>query len=982
MQIPAGSLAKPYDGGKAEAVLKEASAAIADDELKAALQTPEAAALTAALAGNSPYLARAIGLNPDWYARILGDEPDRLFEAELAALAQEGPQLESAEALMRRLRRAKGRLALLVAAADVAAAWPLAKVTGALSRFAGLALALATARLLHDRMRKGELDWPRGAPEPPEGALNEGSGLIVLAMGKLGAGELNYSSDIDLIVLYDAEVIDYRGKRSLSDCMVRLAQDLVRMMEARTADGYVFRTDLRLRPDPGATPLAVSVAAAETYYQSAALNWERAAMIKAWPVAGDIAAGKAYLRRIAPFIWRRSLDYAAIEDIHAIKNQIHRHHRHKGTPLAGYDVKLGPGGIREIEFYAQLNQLIHGGRDPSLRERPTLTALDRLAETGRLDPAVRNDLKEAYVFLRMVEHRLQMSEDAQTHSLPDSQTGLERVALFCGFDDLEGFAGALSRHREHVQRHYDDLLPDAPDAPALPSGDALPAHLAELGFGAPESASGIVERWRRGRYRSLKTARARALLESFLPALLDALSATAEPDRGLARFDAFLEKLPAGVQLFSLFQSNPSLFRLIARIMGVAPALSDLLAKRAQLIDALLDPDFFAPLPEQDALRADFDDEVARARDYQDVLDIARRWTDDRRFQIGVQTLEALTPVREASESMTDLADVSVAGLLVHVQGDYAKRHGRFPGGALGIVAMGKYGGRELSFGSDLDVVLLYDVTGEATQSDGPKPVGRSRYFSGLGQAVVTAVTAMTAEGRLWDLDTRLRPSGRAGPLVVTCTTFEDYYRGAAWTWEHMALTRARVIAAPPALAERIEGAVRATLTAERDAAALLPAVADMRRRLDGEFGTDNIWTVKHARGGLVDVEFVIQYLLLREGARHPRIFRPRIEDCADALCAAGILRESEGAKLKAAYELQSALQSILRLAFAGEAPEAAFAPELKATLARAAGLDRFDQVRDALSSAQADVRAIYDKIIAGPAAALAPDSTPGGETP
>jgi len=973
MRIDTAVLPSPDEARKADDAVDEILSGLEEPELRDRLETKDGRALIAALAGHSPYLARLIGSHASMMGQILAGNPADLLADELAQLRTQAAETDSADTLMRHLRRAKGRMALLVAAADIAGAWSLEQVTGALSDFADLALDLALARVVCDRIRRSDLAAPESGERRPVPEIARECGLFVLGLGKLGARELNYSSDIDLIVLYDDEAVRYTGKRSASDCMVRMTQELVRIIDTRTGDGYVFRTDLRLRPDPGATPVALSVTAAETYYQSVAQTWERAAMIKARVVAGDHAAGEAYLERLAPFVWRRSLDFAAIEDIHALKDQIHRHHRHRPLEMAGFDVKLGPGGIRTIEFFAQINQLIAGGRDERLRVRETLRALDRLAEAGWTTPEARDELARGYLFLRRLEHRLQMREDQQTHALPESEEDRSAVARFMGFGDLKTFERELAGHLERVRTRYAALLPREGAEEETLNDEALAERLTKAGFDDPDNALAIVDRWRRGRYRALRTPRARKLMESCLGGLLDAFGETAEPDAAFARFDGFLTALPAGVQLFATFQSNPWLFELIGRIMGTAPALADRLAKRPQLVDALMEPDFFAPLPARATLREELDTALKRARDYQDILDIARRWTDERRFQLGVQTLEAVADIRGASESMTDLAEVSIAALLPHVEDEYAKRHGRFSGGALGIVAMGKFGGRELSFGSDLDLVLLYESAGEAESSDGPRTVGPSRYFSGLGQALITALTAMTAEGRLWEVDTRLRPSGRAGPLVVTLETFADYYTHTAWTWEHMALTRARAVATPRDLAGRIRRSIGRVLTFERDETALLPAVADMRERMAGEFATDNPWSVKHVRGGLVDLEFIAQYLLLREGARTPGVFAPRLDDCIDRLARAQSLSDEDAAALKSAHRLLHGVQSLLRLTVAGEPSAERFTPDLKRALARAGEAASFRALERRLLDAEAEVRHVYERVIAGPAALLVP---------
>ena len=973
MRIDTAVLPPPCEARKADDAVDEILSGLEEPDLRHRLEDEDGRALLASLAGHSTYLARLVGTHAAMMGRILAEEPSDLLAEELADLRAQAAETDSADALMRRLRLAKGRMALLVAAADVAGVWSLEQVTGALSDFADLALDLALARVVCDRIRRGDFAPPESGETRPLPEIARESGLFVLGMGKLGAHELNYSSDIDLIVLYDDETLRYTGKRSASDCLIRMTQELVRIIDTRTGEGYVFRTDLRLRPDPGATPVALSVAAAETYYQSVAQTWERAAMIKARVVAGDFTAGEDYLARLAPFVWRRSLDFAAIEDIHALKDQIHRHHRHRPLELKGFDVKLGPGGIRTIEFFVQINQLIAGGRDERLRVRETLCALDRLVEAGWTTPEACDELARGYRFLRRLEHRLQMREDRQTHALPESEEERRAVAGFMGCDDLETFERELAGHLERVRARYAALLPrEGADEESL-SEEALAERLTRGGFGDPENALAIVDRWRRGRYRALRTPRARKLMENCLGGLLDAFGETAEPDAALARFDGFLAALPAGVQLFATFQSNPRLFDLIGRIMGTAPALAEGLAKRPQLIDALMEPDFFAPLPGREVLQEELDSALKRARDYQDILDIARRWTDERRFQLGVQTLEGVADIRKASESMTDLAEVSIAALLPHVEDEYAKRHGRFAGGTLGIVAMGKFGGRELSFGSDLDLVLLYEIAGETDVSDGSRPVGPARYFSGLGQALITALTAMTAEGRLWEVDTRLRPSGRAGPLVVTLETFADYYAHTAWTWEHMALTRARVVATPRDLAERIRHTTGRVLTFERDDTGLLPAVAVMRERMAREFATDNPWSVKHVRGGLVDLEFIVQYLLLREGARKPAVFAPRLDDCIDRLADAQSLSGEDAAALKSAHRLFHGIQSLLRLTIPGDPAAERFTPDLRRALARVGDAPSFEALERQLLDAEAEVRHVYERVIAGPAALLAP---------
>ncbi len=951
-----------------------------------------AGTLLRALAGNSPHLARLIRRLPDFFGRILDEDPALLLREILAGLSGDGPQERDEATLMRELREAKARLALLVATTDIAGVWSLERVTGALSDFAEAAVDSVTRWFVARAADRGDLE--RSVLGREERDIQEGSGLIVLGLGKLGGRELNYSSDIDLIILYDEERIPYRGAKTPQDFAVRFARTLVRVLETPTADGYVFRTDLRLRPDPGATPLALSVGAAETYYQSLALNWERAAMIKARPVGGDREAGRRYLDLLSPFVWRRSLDYAAIEDIHAIRDQIIRHYDQAGRRLEGYDVKLGEGGIREIEFFAQIQQLVHGGRDPRLRVRSTLAALDRLVETGRLDPTVRDELAAAYRHLRTLEHRLQMVEDRQTHRLPEDRRELARIAVFMGCGGTNGEAspeaadtdaaiGALARelrrHTERVKRHYDALLPPSGENVGL--DERTIGELAHrVGFPDPGHVATMAENWRHGRYRALRSDRARRLFARLLPRILEALARSDEPERALARFDGFLRALPAGVQLFALLEANPRLLTLLVRILTLAPPLAEMLARHPQRIDALLEADFFAALPDRAAMIEQARAALDGAPHYEAVLDRIRVFAAETRFRIGVHVLENLAGPIEAGRALSALADAVILALLPHVRQRHAERHGDFPGAELLVLALGKYGGEELTFGSDLDIVLLYERADDAPDvSTGARPVSAPHYFSALGQALITALTTLTAEGPLFEVDTRLRPSGRAGPLVVAVETFREYHRREAWAWEHMALTRARLVAGGAAAAERLRRDIDDILTRHRAPEELLPAVAQMRERITRSFPADRPWNVKYARGGVVDLEFVVQYLLLREGARIGRaLITPHLDDAIRSLAEHQALTDAQARLLLDAHRLYQGLMMVLRLTLAAPPASASDIPAgIRRLLAEPHTDGDFAALEGKLLACERAVHHIFDQIIAGPAAKLIGEAAP-----
>ncbi len=872
----------------------------------------------AAVFGNSPFLSQVLIREQPFFRCLVETGPEISLQKLLTDLETQVVELPPGDSarLMPLLRIAKRRAALLIALADIGNIWSLDQVTSALSRTADTAVQLATRSLLGRIAQDCRLHGLH--PDAPEA----GSGAIVLAMGKLGAEELNYSSDIDLIVLYDDTVAKAVDRDTMQKTYVRFSRDLVRHLDERTIDGYVFRTDLRLRPDPGATPPAVSVSAAETYYGSVGQNWERAALIKARPIAGDAAASASFLSFLRPFIWRRNLDFAAIEDIHSIKRQINAHKGHSRLAVNGHDIKVGRGGIREIEFFVQTQQLIYGGREPRLRTRRTLNGLALLAETERIAPATATALTEAYGFLRRVEHRLQMIDDQQTQRLPTTDEGIEALAVFLGYEDGEAFRRDLLGHLERVEDHYGALFGSSPSLSGpgnlvFTGTDPDPATvetLTSLGYAEPVPIIATVANWHRGRYRATRSARSRELLTELAPTLLQSLAGTANPMLALRRFDEFLGRLPSGIQLFSLFYANPWLLDLVADIMGTAEPLALVLSRHPVLLDAVLSADFFTSLPSRETLEAECRTRLADARDFEDGMLAVRRWTNEHRFKAGVQILRGFTDADRCGGFLTDLASVGLAHLLSLVQADFAERHGRFPGAALSVLAMGKLGGRQLTIGSDLDLIVVYDVPSDRPASDGPKPLAPGEYHIRLTKRLITALTAPTADGKLYDVDMRLRPSGNAGPLAVSFESFARYQRQDAWTWEHMALTRARPLIGDAGLCVRLTHLVADVLTQPRDPDRLLSDVAHMRRLVDQEFGTDNPWNVKYARGGVMDINFITQTLMLRHAATHPHVLAPNTAHALAKLADAGLLDGERAVTLVETLRLWRRIQGFLRL--------------------------------------------------------------------
>ena len=945
---------------------------------------PAGRALLEAVFGNSPYLSQCLMVDPSFVRSLLDDGPDASLAAILAAITTLGVPGARTEDVMSGLRRAKRRAALTIALADITGVWPLERVTGALTDLAEAALGAACRTLLREAASAGAFtlaDPERGEP---------GSGFIVLGMGKLGARELNYSSDIDLILLFDRDAMDTADPDALQSHFTRLARNLGRMLSERTPDGYVFRTDLRLRPDPGATPPAISTLAAEAYYESMGQNWERAAFIKARCVAGDREAGDAFLRHLKPFIWRKHLDFAALRDIHSIKRQIMAQRGGHAIAVAGHNIKLGRGGIREIEFFAQTQQLIWGGRDVGLRNSDTCGALRALAAAGHARAETAKRLTTAYRYLRRLEHRLQMIDDKQTQTLPTEEAEIEALARFLGHDDGGAFGAELLGHLHAVESHYSELFEEAPALGGsgnlvFTGGDHDPETLAtieSLGFSDPEAVSSLIRAWHHGRYRAMRSTRARELLTELTPVLLDALAKTASPSVAFAKFDEFLARLPAGVPLFSLFHANPGLLTLVTEIMGDAPRLADHLSRNVAVLDAVLTAGFLDPPPAAEVLEEELAATLDQARDFQDMLDITRRWANDRKFQVGVQMLRGMIAAEAAGHALSDVAEVTLRALQPAVEAELAARHGHVPGGGMVVVALGKLGGREMTISSDLDLLFVYDAPVAAEVSDGAKPLAPGHYFSRLSQRFLNAITALTGEGRLYEVDMRLRPSGHAGPIASSLEAFVRYHAESAWAWERMALTRARVVAGDEALSGRVRAAIDAVLTSRRDPDRLLREVAAMRARMARERPPRSPWDVKHLPGGLVDIEFIAQYLQLRHADAHPEALSPNTGAALVGLASAGRLEESAAGELGEALALWRRVQGMLRLTVEGAFVEERATEGLRAALARYASCPDFEALKRRMSAAAERASTHFSAIIAEPAAALgpAPESGPNSD--
>jgi [glutamine synthetase] adenylyltransferase / [glutamine synthetase]-adenylyl-L-tyrosine phosphorylase len=923
---------------------------------------PAVRALLLAVADHSPFLWKLMRSDPGRLLRLLTAQPEEAHDALLRDLAAAAPGSE--QELMLILRRAKQELALLVALADLGGVWTTETVMQALSAGADVFVSAALNFILREAHAAGKLHLPDPA------SSNQDCGVVVLALGKHGAGELNYSSDTDLIVLFDPEspAIPQKGEPAM--LFVRITQRLVKILQERTPEGYVLRVDLRLRPDPGSTAIAISLPAAFFYYESFGQNWERAALIKARPIAGDRKLGEVFLAQLTPFIWRRYLDYAAIADIHAMKRQIHAVRGHEEIAVAGHDLKLGRGGIREIEFFVQTQQLIFGGKRPPLRGARTLAMLHELAEEEMISRAARDDLRAAYLFLRETEHRLQMIADEQTQRLPVETDELERFAKFCGYEGLAAFADELSRHLARVAEHYARLFEASPGLSAAAGSLVFTGvaddpetleTLARLGFRRPEFVAETIRGWHFGRRAAVRSERAREVLTELVPALLEAFAQSADPDAAIAAFDQALGRLKAAVELLSILRSNAQLRGLFAEILGNAPRLAEIVIRRPHVLDVALDRNLLAASLDDSDFDRRLQQAIASYSTLEDVLDSLRDFGQEESFLIGLRLLTGA--ITAAGEAYSALAGSIVRACLDEVMRDFAARFGRIPNGRCVILALGKLGSREMTAASDLDLILIYDFDAAQPDSDAPQPLHATRYYTRLFQRLISALTVPTRRGLLYQVDMRLRPSGGQGPLATQLASFAEYQRKEAETWEHMALTRARVIAGDASLRAEVE-ATRAAILAAPPSPALRSDVAAMRKLVAKEKGEDDPFDLKYAAGGMMDVDFLGQYLCLRYAHENPAMIDVAPAGVIAKASAFGYLACEAADLLVGAHRLYSKVTQVLRTILPPNQPLPEAPEAVKRRLAAAMDLPDFSQLAAELAETGRKVRAIFREVV------------------
>ncbi|WP_336487806.1 bifunctional [glutamine synthetase] adenylyltransferase/[glutamine synthetase]-adenylyl-L-tyrosine phosphorylase [Methylobacterium nigriterrae] len=948
-----------------------AAARLADIEaaLPASCREGPMRALLLGLADHSPFLWQLALRDPDRLARLAATAPEDAVAALIADQRAAGRPAPGGpvdlEAVGRRLRRNRAEHALLVALADIGGLWSLDTVTRALSDFADASVSAALDALLLQATEIGRfLPRDRAAPQ-------EACGLVVLGLGKLGGRELNYSSDIDLVVFFDPEAGSLKEGLEPTPFFSRLAQGMGKLLQERTAEGYVHRVDYRLRPDPGSTPTAMSLNSAYTYYETLGQNWERAAYIKARPIAGDLAAGERFLADLRPFVWRKYFDFASIADVHAMKRQIHAVRGHDTIAVAGHDIKLGRGGIREIEFFVQTQQLVFGGRRPALRGRRTVEMLASLTDEGWIGAEARDALRVAYVFLRTVEHRLQMVRDEQTQRLPADPAELARFAHFAGFAGLPDFEAALLHHARAVQAHYALLFEAEPDL-SSEVGDLVFSGTGEdpgtldtlrhLGFREPARAIETVRGWHFGRRPAVRSPRAREVLTELVPALIQALAGTPDPDAALDALDRAFGRMPAAVELLTILRSHERLRLLFADLLGSAPRLADTVAFSPHVLDAVIDPAFVDPTTDAAQLAEQFRGLVGSPAAYEDFLDRSRDAARQMRFVTGARLLSGILPPSGAGQAFSGIAAAAVATALRAVSAAFAADHGSVPGGRMVVLGLGRLGSCQLTAESDLDLVVLYDFDPECRTSDGPRPLDAAVAYNRLTQRLVAALTAPTRRGGLYEIDLRLRPGGGQGMIATQVPSFRSYMAEEAELWEHMALTRARVIAGDAALAAEVSEAIVSVVAAPREPAAVNRAVREMRELIEREKGDQGPLDLKLAPGGLLDLDFLAQATVLGHAAAHRDLIGLDAPTVLERAAGHGLLARDAADRLVSAYRLFDDVHHWQRLMVEGE-PTAASDVAL-ARLAAATGRPDARALTAQLETERAEVRALFERLM------------------
>ncbi|MBJ6752372.1 bifunctional [glutamate--ammonia ligase]-adenylyl-L-tyrosine phosphorylase/[glutamate--ammonia-ligase] adenylyltransferase [Geomonas anaerohicana] len=894
------------------------------------------------ICGSSPFLTNILCRDPSYLQRLFVEREIMQHRSEdemLQALRERIPEGTSYADLFSHLRRFKYAEMLRIAARDLNGLATLEEVTGELSSLAAATLQIAYESAFAQLVQEHGTPMERG----PDGLVQ--AEFTIIGMGKFGGRELNFSSDIDLIYFYSSDkgestgIPDGRGgfksKLSLHSFFVKLGEMVSRAISQVTEDGFVFRVDMGLRPDGKAGDLASSMRSAEVYYEAWGQSWERAAMMKARPVAGSIELGERILAALTPFIYRRYLDYNLIEDMMAMKKKIDASlARNQEGEI---NIKLGRGGIREIEFFIQALQLVYAGKNPQLRERNSLKALQTLHQARVIKEADCTALSDAYRFLRTVEHRIQVVQERQTHALPRKEEELHALARRCGYlrkDGLQRFRETLEGHRRAVSAIYGDLflsrdekikeevLPEVHfffDHNADP--DLIKDMLEERHFEHPDAAYQNLLVLRDGPAKVNLTEQGRRTLEKIAPLFLQEVFHSPDPDLALTNLERFLSSQRTRSSIYALLAENRDILKLLTSMFGMSEFLSKIFIGHPELLDSMTTHGYAYLQKERGTMAKELDGFITQADCFEEELDAMRSYRHEEFLRIGMNDIYGKMKQPEVAQQLTDLADVTLAAACCIATGELARfgrpivvdEDGTRHEAAFAIVAMGKLGGFELNYHSDLDVIYIYDGQGF---TDGEKSITNREYFAKLGQKIILVLTTQTREGYAYKIDTRLRPSGNAGPLVTSLESFEAYHAAEAQIWERQALTKARVTYGDPRLKEKVEQVIEQTVYGASADDTVRREIHRLRMRMENELAKESSgsYNIKTGRGGMVDVEFIIQFLQLKYGCEHREIRVSNTLEAMDAMRMLGIISEPDFQSLAEGYRFLRRLENRLRI--------------------------------------------------------------------
>jgi len=804
----------------------------------------------------------------------------------------------STEVLMHNLRIAKKQFSTLTAVKDLRNEWDDLTIMSKLSQFADLCINITLNHLITLAFKDGKLPSPE----------IENSGISIIALGKLGSKELNYSSDIDLLVLFNKE--DYK------DVYVEITKKLVNILNMLTKDGYVFRVDLRIRPEPENNDLAVSLKTAKKYYMNSEQDWERTAMIRARHVAGDALLSKDFLLTIENWLWRKELDTQAIQSIYALQKQINSKQTIKNSAL---NIKLDQGGIRTLETFVQALQLIHGGNNPDLRVSNITSALTELSIENLISEQTCETLTHCYLFLRNTEHRLQMQEDSRTHTLPEGEEELEIFVAFMGYPSVDSFMQDLNEVRNSVQ---EICLKSSSSKIIYLCGNMLFTgieddaetleNLYKIGFNHPKRITSSIRNWLQGKYPSTAGEANHHKITEVVPSLLYSMSRTSTPDYAFANFDEFLSRFSEDTNIFSIFANSTQKMNAIINIMGTSPIMASHILAHPRLLGDVLSQGYLEYFSELDVLKNELSDILMEEKNYDEAINSVIRFVNEKKFHAGTHILEGATSITQISKYLSDIAETAISCLLPYIQEEFEKTHGKFKSGEFALILMGSLGAQQFSTDSDLDMIPIYKVDEKEAQSDGKVPLSPSIYYIRLTQKIINALSTYNESGKLYEVDPRLRPEGEKGPIASRFENFIQYQKDNPWTWEYINLTRCRIISPNYDLERALQYEFNKIILAPKDKKILKENILKRQKEISERFSPKNKWDLKYTLGGMMDIVIITQYLILLNA--NPKINSNNTVKAIENLVNANILAKNTGEILIKSYKLLQTTNCLLKL--------------------------------------------------------------------